>query len=311
MPPSQTLPLSGGKAPRHPLDTTTLTPRNECRQRRQAQDHCTKQHQLASEAGSTTRRTHDAKPAPALHGSFLTRSPSPGTGPAQRPGLRPRFARPRPDLAPALSSRPPDDTDGAPQHLAQTTACPGPQTCRPATQARETAANDRGHTGCTTPHAKTPARKPAPSIQFDFQKARSRHDDRVDRQRACPERRTDRRRRRTVPTSTPLLRRPASLPGIQPCRPSPAAARPCSCYALTGADCSKVGAADGAGRTPFCLTPIQRRHKQPGAGGNPASQTLLHYRTGGKLPLPAASGSYDFPARAPGKNRMNPVMKVA
>ena len=61
----------------------------------------------------------------------------------------------------------------------------------------------------------------------------------------------------------------------------------------------------------FCLTPFQRRHKQPGAGGNPASQTLLHYRTGGKLPLPAASGSYDFPARAPGKNRMNPVMKVA
>ena len=127
-PPLKLSPCQGAKPPDTPLDTTTLTPRNECRQRRQAQDHCTTQHQLASEAGSTTRRTHDAKPAPALHGSFLTRSPAPGTGPARRPGLRPRFARPRPDLAPALSSRPPDDTDGAPQHLAQTTACPGPQT---------------------------------------------------------------------------------------------------------------------------------------------------------------------------------------
>ena len=159
-PPLKLSPCQGAKPPDTPLDTTTLTPRNECRHRRQAQDHCTTQHQLASEAGSTTRRTHDAKPAPALHGSFLarsglglpharptagtthqtprnpapttgsflTRSPSPGTGPARRPGLRPRFARPRPDLAPALSSRPPDDTDGAPQHLAQTTACPGPQT---------------------------------------------------------------------------------------------------------------------------------------------------------------------------------------
>ena len=78
-PPLKLSPCQGAKPPDTPLDTTTLTPRNECRHRRQAQDHCTTQHQLASEAGSTTRRTHDAKPAPALHGSFLTRSGPPLT----------------------------------------------------------------------------------------------------------------------------------------------------------------------------------------------------------------------------------------